>query len=716
MDINDLKSRIEGLFSDITSDSPEEKRDDETRLEDAVLAGLLDDQAEAASDDQPRAGRAAMGAAGLAAAASQATPPLDEAISAQFEEEAWVEPPEVGPETLQTPAPGRAAFEAERRAEPPLEEAVSDRFDRESWVEPAAPEPVSPYPASSYAMTGMDAYAMNDETQASPELPPQATDHPLYQEVEKFINQGDWQAAQAPLNELLTLYPDDPYLVEIAASIRARAALLAAPEAAPRRRPLLARSLRVVIPAVAVVALLVIAAVVLLVLQSSILPRVSEERQRARISQMRQDAQLALSSGDYDRAMSAYEDILELLPDDPEATAGMQQASELRATASRYSEAVAAMEAFRWEDALAILQQIEAEQAGYRDVTDRIAFVREQQDLSARFREAEAAFDRGYYELAAEEYEGLQAADSGFQRETVQDHLFLSYLQLGLAQIAEAGDDPEQLQSALDNFENALTLRPDDSQARGESQLIRRYLTGLEALGAGDWSQGIADLTPVYEARPDFADGSVAQRLHDARIAFGDELLADGQADQALIQYREARLIINVDTGSAELKIASAEAMLVTPTLTPEPVAATATAEVVGGAPVSGGSGPAAPPPATPVPLPYTLKTMSVRSNCSGSGYIHGVVWSAYNLPLSGVILQAYNTTTGFGPLTSLPTNADGIYQFVLEASQIEGLWVVQVLENNRPSSQAWGQRLGGGCQNGAQELKVDWVRSLETP
>ena len=77
--------------------------------------------------------------------------------------------------------------------------------------------------------------------------------------------------------------------------------------------------------------------------------------------------------------------------------------------------------------------------------------------------------------------------------------------------------------------------------------------------------------------------------------------------------------------------------------------------------------------------------------------------------------MHAVNSTTGLGPLVSLPTNEDGIYQIIMEKDQIDGLWVVQVLENGQPASQAWGQHLGGGCVNGAQELKADWKRARET-
>ncbi len=100
---------------------------------------------------------------------------------------------------------------------------------------------------------------------------------------------------------------------------------------------------------------------------------------------------------------------------------------------------------------------------------------------------------------------------------------------------------------------------------------------------------------------------------------------------------------------------------------------------------------------------------MKIRNNCSGKGYIHGVVWNAYNLPLQGVTVRAYNETTGYGPLISNPTNGDGIYQIVVNGDQLAGLWSVHIFDGEKPVSLAWGQRLGGECYNGAQELKVDW-------
>ncbi|MEW5958150.1 MAG: hypothetical protein AB1801_10525 [Chloroflexota bacterium] len=542
---------------------------------------------------------------------------------------------------------------------------------------------------------------------------PLLADHPLYRQVETYIRQGNWQASLVPLTELLTLYPQDDHLQEIAASVRTRSALLGFDQEPVTARSDQSRPHKLRILVLSLLIMLGLCGVIgggSIFFSAWVLPEWQSQRQETRISQLHEEADSALASGDYDRAVLAYNGILELRPDDNSALAGLEQANQLRATASLYSEAIIQMEAHRWEDALALLHQLETQQPDYGDVVERINFIQTQQGLTQVFSEAEAAFSENNYERAIEKYQQLQTMDYGFQSDAVQKHLFLSYLQLGLAQEAAAGRSSEKLEGVLNILEKALALRPKDSQVRGESQLIRLYLSGLAEFEAGDWSQAITDLTPVYEARPDFADGSAGEMLYAAYLGRGDELFADEQFEQALTTYEQADSIKGVNKSDLESKIALTQATLTAPTPTPAPGQA-----IPAGFSGSGGGSVLPAPTATPLPQPFALAGMSVRNNCSGFGYIHGVVWTAYNMPLAGVQVQAMNTTTGVGPLISNPTNGDGIYQIILNGDQIEGLWTVQVLdETGQPVSQAWGQHLGGECQNGAQELKVDWQRGLQ--
>lgn len=557
----------------------------------------------------------------------------------------------------------------------------------------------------------------NQPTEQQPALPDHPTDHPVFHTVQHFINQGNWSAARAPLEELLALYPDDPYLQELAPSVRTRSALLgyAEPESAtaPNRRLKLQGPLKFMVPGLILIGLLCLVGSSLVALQFWGLPGGDNQRAAARVNQLRQQAQDALDSGDYDRAVVAYTELLQLQPDDRQARHGLDQARELRTTISLYSEAIAEMEAHHWENALALFEQIEAAQPGYRDVANRVQFIQEQQLLTSHFSEAEANFNQGNYESAIQGYETLQETDSNFQSDTVRDHLFLSYLQQGLADETAAGQDSEQLTAALALFDKALTLRPGDSQAKGESQLIKLYLDSLEALKDKHWVDEVANLSLIYDARPTFADASVGPLLYEAYIAWGDELFENGEFAEAQTKYEAARLIKGVDASDVGRKLALAKAAqeTPTPTPTPEPTTAPSTGARGGG----GGGRAASPPTATPVPEPYTLKSMAIRNNCSGQGFIHGVVWNVYSMPLSGVTIQAFNLDNGVGPLISNPTNGDGIYQIIIDGDQIPGLWMVQVLENGQPVSEAMGQRLGGECLNGAQELKVDWQRTTLT-
>jgi tetratricopeptide (TPR) repeat protein len=274
----------------------------------------------------------------------------------------------------------------------------------------------------------------NDVTEQLAALPAQPTYHPLYRQVEAIISQGNWPQALAPLSELLELYPGDVYLQHLLASARARSALLGSGEVITVEPVSHERSRGInlkVIGLVLILALLICGVGGAFLSWQFLFPEAVDQRQETQIEELRKEAEAALSSGDYDRAVLAYNELLELTPNDREIPAKLAEARQSRDLTSRYSEAIAEMEAHHWENALTILQKIEAEQPGYRDVTARMSFVQEQQGLESSFSQAEAAFNKGDYEQALELYEAIQTQDYGYQRETVQDRLFFSYLQLG---------------------------------------------------------------------------------------------------------------------------------------------------------------------------------------------------------------------------------------------------------------------------------------------
>jgi hypothetical protein len=147
-----------------------------------------------------------------------------------------------------------------------------------------------------------------------------------------------------------------------------------------------------------------------------------------------------------------------------------------------------------------------------------------------------------------------------------------------------------------------------------------------------------------------------------------------------------------------------------TPTFTPVPPTATETA-----VPPTATPRPTQPPPPRPAPTatrtpvpPYTFVQLLVGPNCSWFGF-HGIIWGANNLPISGVQVKVWNES-GWANV-SAPSDANGIYQVPISGDLATGRWWLQVWEGGAPASEQLGVDMGGGCQNGIQEVKMDWRR-----
>jgi len=118
---------------------------------------------------------------------------------------------------------------------------------------------------------------------------------------------------------------------------------------------------------------------------------------------------------------------------------------------------------------------------------------------------------------------------------------------------------------------------------------------------------------------------------------------------------------------------------------------------------------PPTPLPPTPTPPPpYELEQLLVGPNCGWFGF-HGIIWGANNLPLSGIQVKVRNET-GWEAVSS-PSDANGIYQIPISGDLATGRWWIQVWVSDAPASAPMGVDMGGGCQNGIQEVKTDWRR-----
>ena len=154
----------------------------------------------------------------------------------------------------------------------------------------------------------------------------------------------------------------------------------------------------------------------------------------------------------------------------------------------------------------------------------------------------ETALSQANWQRAFEIVEIMDSVDPGSHE--VKRWAATTHLTYGQALVRA-----RQTADALSQFDEAVTLAPDDPQASRWQQSTRSFLAGQQALAAGDWTATIEALTRVHDAIPDYPDAvaSLAQAYRQRGIAY------EQKAD-----YKAARIDLEaalaLQPGDAEAK------------------------------------------------------------------------------------------------------------------------------------------------------------------
>lgn len=122
---------------------------------------------------------------------------------------------------------------------------------------------------------------------------------------------------------------------------------------------------------------------------------------------------------------------------------------------------------------------------------------------------AVALFDEGRWQDAIQRFTLVQSAQPNYMREELEQRLFVSYVELARAVIAEGS-----LEEAVQLFDKALELQPNDAPVRKERFMTAHYVDVKTYWGA-DWSRVIGLLVDLYQVDPAYRDvRNLLQRAH----------------------------------------------------------------------------------------------------------------------------------------------------------------------------------------------------------
>lgn len=279
--------------------------------------------------------------------------------------------------------------------------------------------------------------------------------------------------------------------------------------------------------------------------------------------------QARLAVADYDGAIAIFQQLLEMEPDNREAQAALERAKKLKTLDQLYQDAQTLLKEEKWDEAAEKLRAILELEPNYKDAYALLSDVERKRRLIALFDQGKTNFELGNWAAAASDFEQLRTLDPTFRADEVQEYLFQSYINDGLALIDGAGEAVEPIKEALQRFASALGIHPRDKQAAEERRLAALYLDGRQAYIKGNWEQAIQKVREVYTARLDYADGWAAHTLYSAYVQRGNQFMTAGDCQSALDMFTLALAVEVPDQSVAKARAAEAQNCITPPTPTP---------------------------------------------------------------------------------------------------------------------------------------------------
>jgi len=419
-----------------------------------------------------------------------------------------------------------------------------------------------------------------------------------YQQALNDFHMGQWEQAIRELESLRTRYPNDPRLERMLEDARFKAALDAKSTVHEKRWiiPWRAVVLRFGMIAI-VIALLVIGLTVVRWRVLPMLTAIQVERQQA---VMLADAQGLRAGNDLAGAEEKYLALLQLFPDNATAIAELDGVREERALFTIYDRAVTAEKTGDDVAALGLYSELQMRSPGYRDTGPRILAIRHREELSKLYNKSVTLKTLGLEQEAIDSLKQIQALDVNFRQSEIRELLNALNLKQGLRIIEQLPPEPAKVPQALNYFNAALEQKPSDPVALTEARLADNFVRGRDAHDRQNWLEAVSQLRTVYNARPNYLNGTVVSMLYLALIRLGDAVLDD----DLLLAYDHYSQACNLPVSDALTACAKASDVIplltptATPTLTPTPGPT---------------AGPTTPPTTTPTPTPRPLEMFRGR-------------------------------------------------------------------------------------------------------
>lgn len=495
----------------------------------------------------------------------------------------------------------------------------------------------------------------------------------------------EWQEAASLLSRLAGEFPGDPELEHILASIRLKASVGQAQVTKGRYR-LRKTGARVLAGGGILAVLVLLAALAHAGYTRWLVPARTARDQLIHVRELHQLARGHAAAGEYDTAVSLYEEILDQAPDDDVARAGLRRARQLQSLADQYDRALSLTQEERWWEALWAWRLIRAQDPNFRDADYWLAFAERQDSLGQLFREAQMRYAAGDWNGALTTIQSLRSQSADYRQEQVETLLAASLVRLAKQKLWEA-DEPLTLRGeVLELFDDAVQIRPRDQSLLTEAQLAEAYLDSYARLQP-QCAEQLERLHSVYDPEAGSPPDQQFLLLYQVTVSCGDERAAARDFQGARSCYSAATEMPVDDVSEATDKYAALIPML-TPTATATPRPPT---------PIPTPRPATATPTQTATASPWRFAQLGGTAHQNNTKYpgwgcdwlgVGGQVFDTGGAGVTGIKVRVWSgsyalplTTSGDSRWTQL--YGPGGWEVYLDTHPKEGSWNCQLVDEN---------------------------------
>lgn len=399
---------------------------------------------------------------------------------------------------------------------------------------------------------------------------------PRYQEAARYVQEGAWKAALEKLRELQKDYPDYAEIQYLIDSTQIKVDL--------EQKPVIGRSpLMVALTNRRRLSLVAVAVLILAVLiggwygyQRWVEPMQMTQRFQRELTAALTEAELAMANGAYTEAVSIFEKVLQMEPQNQSALSGLNESQRQIHLNEQYVEGVNLQNSGDTTAALAIYQELLTQEPNYKDVSARMAQIGSMARVDDMFAEAEIAYQNRDWPNAILLYNQIREQSSVYKPEVVEQNLFDSYSQSATEQLSQPGLSLPQVEQIAEIYRRALSLRPRDALVQANLSLISSYQQANAFMAQQRFDQAIPTLLALHLGAPNFLGGDGTKALFDSYLGYGAQFESIGDLQNALFQYNAAAALpiegaIEARLRALKVEVAMRPTPTPTPTITPTP-------------------------------------------------------------------------------------------------------------------------------------------------